>query len=139
MSGKIAAYLFVYGTLMSHASRAAIGGDERRLLHASATSLGAATVAGRLYDLGSYPGLVTSPDAADRVHGEVLELADPERLFARLDPYEGIDPARPDGGDYRRDLRPARLADGRELMAWVYVFRGPVAGCPRLADGRWRV
>jgi len=132
-------YLFVYGTLMSRSGGAAIGGAERRALHAASRSLGEASVAGRLYDLGSYPALVSATDAGERCWGEVLTLDDPAAILALLDPYEGIDPARPEAGDYRRVVCPVRLRDGLEVAAWVYLYQGDVSGSPVIASGRWGI
>jgi gamma-glutamylcyclotransferase (GGCT)/AIG2-like uncharacterized protein YtfP len=137
MSDGTIRYLFVYGTLMSRSGGASIGGAERRALHAASRSLGDASVAGRLHDLGSYPALVPAAEAGERCWGEVLALDDPSALLALLDPYEGIDPARPEAGDYRRVVCPVRLADGTELAAWVYIYQGDVAGCAVIPGGRW--
>ncbi|HLE20340.1 MAG TPA: gamma-glutamylcyclotransferase family protein, partial [Vicinamibacteria bacterium] len=51
MKSDICPYLFVYGTL-----RRGGGRDLRDLIGVSPKFLGRATAAGRLYDLGSYPG-----------------------------------------------------------------------------------
>ena len=129
------AFLFVYGTLMCWAA-SDYGRDNRKRLHASATSLGPATVRGCLYDLGAYPGFVTSNEAADVVHGEVLRLDDPDAVFPWLDAYEGIVPGAP-GGEYERVTIEARLAGGETITAWVYLCRLDVSLLPRIADGRW--
>ena len=49
--------LFVYGTLRDDPAH-----DMFHVLAANAELIGEATVAGRLYDLGEYPGLVLIPD-----------------------------------------------------------------------------
>src|SRR5262245_42755467 len=66
--------LFVYGTLMSSASHSmgARLGRQARLI-------GSASIAGKLYLLGSYPGLVETDDGVSRVWGEVFELEDAAR------------------------------------------------------------
>lgn len=51
------AYLFVYGTL-----RATFDGPMAVWLRRSATPVGPATIAGTLYDIEGYPGLVPGPD-----------------------------------------------------------------------------
>lgn len=137
MGDGIIRHLFVYGTLMSRSGGAAIGGAERRALHEASRSLGEASVAGRLYDLGRYPALVPASSTSERCWGEVFELDDAAAMLALLDPYEGIDPARPDAGEYRRIASTARLTDGRELVAWAYVYQGDVAERPLIAGGRW--
>ena len=129
-------HLFVSGTLMS-AAAGRLGRAERERLQRQSDSLGAATVCGRLHDLGSYPGLVASDDAADVVHGEVFALRDATASLRWLDAYEGLIAGNHDSNEYQRAVRPVRLASGSELTAWVYLYaRGP-ATARVLADGRW--
>lgn len=103
-------YLFVYGTLMSTAT-GFLGQTQRARLKGESEPVGPATVGGRLYDLGRYPGLVvTSPASAagrpagvqsvsgafsgagarDVVFGEVVKLIDARRSLRWLDAYEGV-------------------------------------------------
>jgi gamma-glutamylcyclotransferase (GGCT)/AIG2-like uncharacterized protein YtfP len=126
-------HLFVYGTLMSSAS-GAMGAEARVRLHRKSRSLGSATMAGRLVDLGAYPGLIGVSNPADVVHGEVLALGDAAATWPWLDAYEGMAP----GGEYVREVRPARLASAGTFDCFVYVFIGPVGDRPILSDGCWR-
>ncbi len=126
-------HLFVYGTLLSGAGhpKGAQLGREARLL-------GAATIQGcRLYGLGRYPGLVEAADAPGPVHGEVFELNNPAASLKWLDAYEGIVPGNPDQDQYERVERPARLASGQEITAWVYFYRKDVQRFRPIPDGRW--
>lgn len=123
--------LFVYGTLMStagHANGARLGAEAR--------SLGPATIPGRLYRVGWYPGLVEATDGA-LVHGEVYELGDPAASLPWLDAYESIDPADIAGSEYERVERPVRLKSGETVTAWVYLYRRDVSGLELMPDGRW--
>ena len=129
------AHLFVYGTLMSWAD-SNYGRDNRERLHAAATSLGPATVRGRLHDLGAYPGLAASGDPPDLVPGELLRLDDPDAVFPWLDAYEGIVAGAPDN-EYERVTIEARLAGGGTVTAWAYLCRLDVSALPRIAGGRW--
>lgn len=134
-------FLFVYGTLMS-GSGSAMGREQRERLAREARSYGAGSVQGRLYDLGSYPGLVKSDDPSERVSGEVLRLAEPPMTLAFLDAYEGVS-AGNDGGvraeadEYVRVLMPARLAGGTLVSAWVYVYRAGLHGKRWISSGAW--
>jgi gamma-glutamylcyclotransferase (GGCT)/AIG2-like uncharacterized protein YtfP len=132
-------YLFAYGTLMSVAEVARMGADQRARLKREGESLGPATIAGRLYDLGPYPALV-SPlgGVSGRVYGEVFRLADAGASLAWLDAYEGIVEGAPEKSEYERALRTVRIASGDELAAWVYLYRRSVAEARRLVEGRWR-
>lgn len=129
------AFLFVYGTLMSWAD-SDYGRESRARLHAAATPLGPATVRGRLHDLGAYPGFVTSTDADDVVHGELLRLDEPGAVFPWLDAYEGIVAGARDN-EYERVTIEARLAGGGTVTAWAYLCRLDVSALPRIAGGRW--
>jgi len=129
-------YLFVYGTLMSTAS-SVMGRSQRRRLQREARSLGPATLQGRLYHLGRYPGLTDSTDLRDVAHGEVYELTDSAGALRWLDAYEGLVPGGQKGGEYVRVQRPVRLACGTALSAWVYLHVGDLSRARRVADGRW--
>jgi gamma-glutamylcyclotransferase (GGCT)/AIG2-like uncharacterized protein YtfP len=118
--------LFVYGTLMrGHAN------PWSRLLWDGAEMLGPARLSGRLFRLGSYPGLVepTSPD--QWVYGELARLQAPRKLLAQLDGYEGP--------DYRRVLRLVHLTDsGASHEAWVYLYLNAVCDKDQITSGRFQ-
>jgi gamma-glutamylcyclotransferase (GGCT)/AIG2-like uncharacterized protein YtfP len=120
--------LFVYGTLMSRVSHP-MGARLRR----EARLLGAATIEGRLYSLGSYPGLTEAAEGQYAVHGEVYAL----NSLKWLDAYEGIVPAKPDLSPYARVERPVRLASGETCTAWVYLYRRSVRTRPEMPGGVW--
>ncbi len=115
--------LFVYGTLR----RDLADGEARSLVH-DLELVGAATVEGLLYDLGSYPGVIAGHGV---VHGELLRVAPPERLAA-IDAYEecrGVEPL------FRRTLTRARFGNGRSVTAWIYLFSRSVDRAPRIDHG----
>ena len=95
MTASAAHLLFVYGSLKR-------GEHNQHHLGAAATFLGEArSVPGyRLFDLGSYPGLVAWPDDRDGVTGEVWSVDD--ATLAHLDDFESLGE-----GLYRRE--PIRL------------------------------
>lgn len=129
--------LFAYGTLMTAAHASSMGQRERERLAREARSLGAATLAGRLVDLGRYPGLVVGGDGV--VHGEALRLADPEATLTWLDAYEGIVPGRRELAEYERAERTIRLQTGQDVTAWVYVYLRDIAAKAEIPGGRWVV
>ena len=128
--------LFVYGTLMSTAT-VPLGRSMRTRLGREASLLGPAQIQGRLYDLGSYPGLVTSSDPSDVVFGEVFALHEPAKTFPWLDAYEGIGTGDAADDLYVRETRAVRL-DENPVEAWVYLFIGSVERAAYVSDGRWR-
>lgn len=112
--------LFAYGTLRR-------GAPMHRLLEGRATWLGPASAAGRLVDLGAFPGLVPAQGPGDRVHGDLFAIADAQReeLLDALDRYEGA--------SFERVQQAVEGPDGPAL-AWLYVYRGAVDGC-RVVEG----
>jgi gamma-glutamylcyclotransferase (GGCT)/AIG2-like uncharacterized protein YtfP len=123
--------LFVYGSLLPGAGH--LMGVR---LAREARPIGEACVAGRLYRVSWYPGLVEDAASGERVHGEVYALDDPVRTLLWLDAYEGV----AEGGgsaDYARAERTARLARGGKLRVWVYIYRGDVSGLTSVPGGRW--
>jgi gamma-glutamylcyclotransferase (GGCT)/AIG2-like uncharacterized protein YtfP len=106
--------LFAYGTLRR-------GAPMHRLLEGRATWLGPATAAGRLLDLGAFPGLVAAQGPADRVHGDLFAIPDAQRdeVLDALDRYEGA--------SFERVQQSVDGPDG-PAIAWLYVYRGAVGG-----------
>ncbi len=129
-------YLFVYGTLMSRA-RGLLGASQRARLGLKGTSLGEATIAGRLVDLGTYPGLLGPAVAGDIVHGELFRLDRPEEVMSWLNSYESVSPEPTPDDEYVRVQTPARLATGEEVSAWVYRYRRTTSDYPAIPSGRW--
>jgi len=117
--------LFVYGSLRRgfelHGILAGLG----------ARHVGKASLPGRLFDLGDYPGAEPSTGVANRVHGEVYRLANPERALQVLDRAEGLRPGRPAESWYRREIAQITLEDGASAQAWVY-WLGRWSGPKRL-------
>ena len=111
--------LFVYGTLKR-------GGCRHRPLEAQ-RFLGEVHTAPlyRLYDLGSYPGLVRAEDGGV-VHGELYEVA--HSLVPLLDSLEGV----PEWFD----LGPVEIV-GRAGPIWAYYIMQNPAGGRVVTDGRW--
>jgi gamma-glutamylcyclotransferase (GGCT)/AIG2-like uncharacterized protein YtfP len=114
--------LFAYGTL-----RPNLAGPAWQLV-ARLVPAGAATVRGLLYDLGGYPGMVPGDGL---VHGELLQLSDPDQLVA-LDAYEESDGPNP---LFCRRLTMARQGTGEETIVWAYFYARSVAGAPRIPGG----
>lgn len=123
--------LFVYGTLMSTA-----GHPMGAKLAREGRLLGQASISARLYRIAWYPGAVDTPNAAERVHGELYALANPVASFGWLDAYEGLS-GELDASEYARVERCARLLGSAEFTAWVYLYQGQPDPRTLIADGRW--
>jgi gamma-glutamylcyclotransferase (GGCT)/AIG2-like uncharacterized protein YtfP len=120
--------LFVYGTLRRGRAPAAVAsrlaGRPRR---------GPARVAGRLLDLGAYPGAVLEAGAG-RIEGELVDVEPAD--WGWLDRYEGHDPGAPEESLFVRVRTEAEWA-GRRQACWIYVYNGPAAGRPVIPGGDW--
>jgi gamma-glutamylcyclotransferase (GGCT)/AIG2-like uncharacterized protein YtfP len=120
--------LFVYGTLRAFVATAA-GNRLRR----GASLVARARVAGRLYDLGRYPGLAPPRRPGDWVVGEVYRLTNPRFTLRALDLYEaGPWPAL---ARFTRERATAYVGPRARRRVWVYRFVGPVRAERRIAGG----
>ena len=125
-------HVFVYGTLRR--------GDVRDItrLRPAPQFVGMASVAGVLYDLGSYPGVVLGGPA--RVTGEVYAIS--AELERQLDVIEEVWPQQT--GEYRKQVVRGRLGQAPassgavELDCLVYEINpARTAGQPVIGGGDW--
>jgi gamma-glutamylcyclotransferase (GGCT)/AIG2-like uncharacterized protein YtfP len=122
-------YLFVYGTLKRRSRH-----PMAKRLAESATFVGEATIAGRLYNLGRFPGLKEPRSFEDRVQGDVYDLGDnADTVLREMDAYENAESPPPT--PYERELATVRLTDDREMLVWVYWYRGVVKESQFIASG----
>lgn len=118
-------HVFVYGTLRRG------GRNDIARYEPAPVFVARATLAGTLYDLGTYPGAVLGGDGC--IHGEVYGItAEVER---ELDVLEEVNDD--DTGEYLKRERTVR----GEAAAWdclVYEIQPDrVVGMPVIADGDW--
>lgn len=118
-------HVFVYGTL-----RAGARNDIARFSPAP-EHVADASVAGTLFDLGSYPGAVLGGTA--RVVGEIYAIT--SALEAQLDLLEEVKPD--DSGEYiKREVKVQ--AGAEELVCLVYeIHPKRIVGRPVIASGDW--
>jgi gamma-glutamylcyclotransferase (GGCT)/AIG2-like uncharacterized protein YtfP len=124
-------YVFVYGTL-----RAGEANDIGQAAASSALAppvlIGAASVRGRLFDFGGYPGLVPAEDGV-HVKGDVYQVD--ERLVAVLDQIEEVYPG--EAGLFMQHEVTVNV-DGAALSCLYYpVQRDAVDGLPEIGSGDW--
>lgn len=116
--------LFVYGTL-----RPFVDIEMAKWLRSHARHLGSATTAGRLYDLGAYPGMTVARGRRERVVGDVYRITN-ARVFRVLDRYEAR---------FVRERCVVQLARGGRKVAWAYRYRHRVASAARIASGDYQI
>jgi gamma-glutamylcyclotransferase (GGCT)/AIG2-like uncharacterized protein YtfP len=113
--------IFVYGTLRRGGLRAMPG------LFPHSKFIGQAFVAGSLYDMGEYPGLVLD-ESSSTVSGEVYEIDD--EILNELDEIEA-------SSLYQRRQVEVLVGDER-MLCWIYV--GDSELCPKgvlITSGDW--
>jgi gamma-glutamylcyclotransferase (GGCT)/AIG2-like uncharacterized protein YtfP len=123
--------LFVYGTLRRDPAH-----EMFQLLARTARFVSEARVAGRLYDLGTYPGMTLSPNDT-YVKGELYDVHPDhwQNAIEQLDAYEACRDADPQPHEYRRELVRAELPSGKAVRAWAYVLNRPVLGFREIPSG----
>ena len=118
-------HVFVYGTLRRH------GRNDIARYRPTPVFVGEASIAGTLYDLGAYPGIVLG--GAGRVKGEIYRVE--PAVETALDLLEEV--AEDDSGEYiKREVRVALGA--RWLDCLVYeIHPSRIAGRPVIDGGNW--
>ncbi|HEY4801062.1 MAG TPA: gamma-glutamylcyclotransferase family protein [Paraburkholderia sp.] len=126
-------YVFVYGTLRAGEINDINLTADRHAI-ARPRHLGLTTLAGRLFDFGTYPGMVAEPaDAQSTVVGDVYEIDD--ALLAVLDEIEQVYP----GVEGLFVSREVDVEVQGERVACLYYPVAPaaIAGRPEIASGDW--
>ncbi len=116
-------YIFVYGTLRSDSDSE----NYHRLIAPGFTLVDRATVAGRLYLITDYPGLLRAENRHEKVVGELYAFSGGESALADLDEYEECAAHSPQPHLYTRSRETISLQDGSVYSAWVYFYNLPVA------------
>jgi gamma-glutamylcyclotransferase (GGCT)/AIG2-like uncharacterized protein YtfP len=117
------ASLFVYGTLRPEVNTRMSSFLDRASLHTEP-----ARVAGVLYHLGRYPGMLSG--GSGWVHGALVRLRDPEQTLKTLDDYEGDEFVR---------VRARALTRSGGFPCWVYVYSGSLRAARRIPSGDYLV
>jgi len=111
-------FLFVYGTLMKKYVEAHASSMLKKM---EATYVDEATIYGKLYDIGWFPGVII--EGAEKVHGELWKIS-PDML-SKLDLYEGCE-NNSEGSLYCRERVPVcisnKVAPDFYVEAIVYTY-----------------
>ena len=117
--------LFIYGTLMPGLRL------EAEML--GARFVGPAHIAGRLIDVGHYPGLLQGDGP---VTGEVYQVDDAH--LTHLDGVEGVVPGDRDASQYWREEVTVLSGPLQGQRVQTYVYNGPEDGCVPIPHGDYR-
>ena len=129
---KTTEYLFLYGTLKPDGADREIADIVSQL-----RSVGRGYVAGKLYDLGDYPGVVIDHSSTSSVKGLLVEMPSDEAVLSALDKYEEFDPSNPRDSLFVRTKTRVRLTDGRSVKGWIYVYNRNPGSAPLIRGGHY--
>jgi len=106
-------------------------------LEAAGRFEGACAIAGELYDLGDYPGLVEGDGVCQAVRYRIADTT----IVAALDAFEDHVPGDPAASLYLRKRISLLDAAGAKTgeMAWAYIYHRPVTEAARIPSGDWPI
>ncbi len=122
--------VFVYGTLLQ--------GESRHDMLLPAVEVLEACRQARLFDLGSYPGMLPPLRPTDVVHGQFVRVAGLDGLLERLDLVEGFRQAGDPDNLFERRIVTVEAGDGRSRQAWAWFYNHGVSDEQRVLCGDWR-
>jgi len=123
-------YLFVYGTLMKNENN-----DMSKFLSKNAKFYSKGYFYGELYDIGEYPGAITSKNKNKRVYGNIFTLRTPEKVFSILDEYEEVGEKFPFPNEYKRIKTTVYSMENGNFLCWIYLYNHSVKNMPRILSG----
>ncbi|MDB5004310.1 MAG: gamma-glutamylcyclotransferase [Mucilaginibacter sp.] len=120
--------LFVYGTLLIDDNKFAA------YLRSNAIFYNTGTIKGKLYDVGTYPGLIISNDQDYLIKGTIYQLNNAEEILKYLDPYEGFGDEQEQPNLFIRESLPIETSDG-VINCWVYLYNLSIDGLNLITHG----
>lgn len=125
-------YIFVYGLLKSmHDNEAS------QTIRKHCTLLGEGYTFGRMFNLGSYPGITHEANATTKVYGELYQIEQNEdELIAYLDAFEECGPEFEQPNEYRKELIPVKLGN-KNYEAAAYIYNRNLTGLTLIASGKY--
>lgn len=121
--------LFVYGTLLDDDNKYGV------YLRGNSKFYSQATVKGKLYDIGEYPGAVLS-GGGGLIYGVILQMDDPETALLLLDIYEGFGASQPQPNEFVRVQSEAQTPSG-PVNCWIYLYNLSVYCLILIESGRY--
>jgi gamma-glutamylcyclotransferase (GGCT)/AIG2-like uncharacterized protein YtfP len=120
--------LFVYGTLLIADNEFAV------YLKNNSSVLSSGKFKGKMYDIGTYPGVIPDPENKRVVSGSVCQLNDPQEVFKILDDYEGFGGNQQQPYLFVRELLSIETPDG-PVSCWIYLYNLSVDGLFEITSG----
>ena len=125
-------HLFAYGSLRRNSQH-----FMARVLNGKGSFICEASVCGRLYELGEYPGSIPSDTPRDKIFGELYLLPDSPEFLEILDHFEGFDAHNPDHCEFVRKTTQVTTDSGETVDAWIYWYSGACSEERRIVSGNY--
>jgi len=130
---KISPYLFIYGTLMNTKAEPAAS------LMNGCSFFSKGKIAGKLYDLGEYPGAVLSSKGEGfYVYGDIVFMKTPDVTIGLLDDYEGFGDDQEQPNLFVRELVDVETTNGK-IGCLMYLYNLPIEGLKQIISGKYLV
>ena len=111
--------------------------DAARFIRSHCSLIGEGIVSGRLFDLGTYPGLVYEPKAQTVVKGEVYKIHSNEKdLIQYLDNFEECGPYFEQPNEYRKEIIPVLIKENL-YHASTYIYNRTLDGLTLIENGNY--
>ncbi len=125
-------YIFVYGLLKSMYDN-----EAARFIRKHCSLIGTGTIQGRLFDLGTYPGVVFEADTKTQVTGEVFQIETNHKgLVTYLDEFEECGPQFEQPNEYRKEVIPVTVG-GKIYHASSYIYNRNLDGLKVIESGNY--
>ncbi|MCF6093111.1 gamma-glutamylcyclotransferase [Microaerobacter geothermalis] len=130
---KVTDRVFVYGTLLK-------GEYYHHIIKDQVKSVVPATIRGWMFDLGPYPAIV---EGSGYIHGQIIELHDPDKAFQSMDLLEGYHDAHSPLNEYERVYTEAWTNDHQVMKCQVYRYPDDrkinlIKKYPLILNGNWK-
>ncbi|GAB5408119.1 MAG: gamma-glutamylcyclotransferase [Balneolaceae bacterium] len=125
-------YIFVYGLLKSMYHN-----DPAKFVRKNCSFIGEASIPGKLFDLGTYPGAIYDEKSSSKVHGEIFQIIKNEtELTHFLDEFEGVGSHFKQPNEYVRVSIPVKTATSI-IEASTYLYNWNLEGLKVIDSGRY--
>ncbi|WP_227711975.1 gamma-glutamylcyclotransferase [Sneathiella sp. P13V-1] len=122
--------MFVYGTLRKDSTS-----PMAHIIDEYCDLIGEAYIHGSLYDLGTYPGVITGDEYTGKVFGQLFLLKDERKVLSEFDYYEECSDDFPKPHLYIREALDVYFPNGGKGKAWVYIYNRDVSDATFIPEG----
>lgn len=111
--------------------------EPAKFVRKNCSYIGEASIPGKLYDLGTYPGAIYDENSSSTVYGEVYQIMKNEKELVRfLDEFEGVGSQFEYPNEYVRTSIPV-LTKHRIIEVSTYLYNWNLDGINVIESGRY--